>query len=359
MFLMLKDIEIMYIDIEDCVVETIRLDLLPYSLRHLNNLSPFKKLDTVLDWMSNRMLSLSRDNAKVIYNMFNMSQTNTRQTRVDACVKCHGISVTDSYWIKVNDTEVWDKMNIRLNNFKDIVSIALAGENPSFTVNPEHPELTSKGLFRKAWIRDSDGKLWLLKSDKTNTSINTKMEVLASKVLDCFTNLEHIEYTMLNDSICKCCNFVTEDVSFVEAKELMDYCHDANIDYVDYCLNKFGSSFANITIIDYIIANTDRHDGNYGFLMDNTTGELFSVAPLFDHNLSLVSDVIGNDVSNTLSQFLNTSDTILDLAKKFYPYSDLKLDFNKFTELKEVFSDYPQVYTALRNRLLTLYNTLQ
>lgn len=74
--------------------------------------------------------------------------------------------------------------------------------------------------------------LYLLKSDKTRECVNTKMEVLASQVLECFENkIDSITYesdtkNMLDGegqvSICK--NFVGEEYSFVEAWEAMDYC---------------------------------------------------------------------------------------------------------------------------------------
>ena len=35
--------------------------------------------------------------------------------------------------------------------------------------------------------------------------------------------------------------------------------------------------------------NMDRHTNNYGFLRDRQTGKILSLAPLFDHNIALVS----------------------------------------------------------------------
>ena len=44
-----------------------------------------------------------------------------------------------------------------------------------------------------------------------------------------------------------------------------------------------------MAVFDSIIANTDRHSGNFGVLRDNRTGEILGTAPLFDHNVSLFS----------------------------------------------------------------------
>ena len=40
-------------------------------------------------------------------------------------------------------------------------------------------------------------------------------------------------------------------------------------------------------IFDAIICNTDRHYGNFGFLIDNKTNKIIEPAPLFDHGNSL------------------------------------------------------------------------
>ena len=37
-------------------------------------------------------------------------------------------------------------------------------------------------------------------------------------------------------------------------------------------------------IADYILNNNDRHEQNWGFLMENETGKLIGFCPLFDHD---------------------------------------------------------------------------
>ena len=44
--------------------------------------------------------------------------------------------------------------------------------------------------------------------------------------------------------------------------------------------------FWNMTVVDALVANFDRHNGNWGFLSDNTTGK-WSIAPVFDCGSSL------------------------------------------------------------------------
>lgn len=42
-----------------------------------------------------------------------------------------------------------------------------------------------------------------------------------------------------------------------------------------------------MVLLDALVFNTDRHPYNFGVLRDQTTGEPLSLAPIFDHNLSL------------------------------------------------------------------------
>lgn len=149
------------------------------------------------------MLSLSRDNAKLLYGLFGINQANTIKDRVQACLSCHAVSVGDSYWVKRNtEALAWKSINIRINNISSIIDVSLDGQFPSLTTNPEHPDLTTDGLFRKSWIR-RDGKLFLIKSDRTNEFINTKMEVLASEIIDCFIGVEHIKYWEKKGKQCR------------------------------------------------------------------------------------------------------------------------------------------------------------
>lgn len=371
MYIMLEDNPVIYFNFDEMIVEVINGNLVPWIMRDKIQPIPNSKpaemarvmasnVEEIKDWMSNRVLSLSRDNAKQIFNMFNISQSNDKKTRINICLMCRGVSVTDSYWIKLdNDDRNWNQVNVRKNHFKEIVDIALNGENPSITTNPICPELTTKGLFKKAWIRDPETKeLYLLKSDKHSENVNTRCEVLASHILDCFTNVPHVQYSGRVRTtrkgkmyVDKCKNFVDEHYSFVEAREVMEYCRVHNVSFEEWALRTFSSAFANIAIVDYIIMNTDRHDNNYGFMMDNKTGQLVDVAPLFDYNLALIADVYGTNASDTLSQMFNNKETIIGLANRMMPFANVNIDFERLRYIRRYFKDYPQIYNNVMCRI--------
>ena len=54
-------------------------------------------------------------------------------------------------------------------------------------------------------------------------------------------------------------------------------------------------SFREMIVMDAAMANVDRHSGNYGFLVDNDTGEILRMAPLFDHNMACLPMMMETD----------------------------------------------------------------
>lgn len=369
MYLMLKDTEVMYFDLDDFVVNVIRNDLLPFCIRSYIKLPKSMKdilhnIQVLKSYLSSRILSLSRDNAKKIYAAFQIPQLDSIDNRVNVCIRCKGVSIQDSYWVK-NDNEhlQWSDVNIRQNKLSDIVDLSLSGFEPTITTSKICPELTTKGLFRKGWV-SIGGDLYLLKSDKTSDYVNTKMEVLASEILECFDNkLESIEYAsdvkntvdgIAVISICK--NFIGEDYSFVEAWEVMEYHGRRKVNFREVCLERWGNEFASIPVLDYIIANTDRHTQNYGFLMNNSTGVIEKLAPMFDFNCALVSDYFSVDASDTLSQMFNTTETLRELAFKYLEYTNLIFNEDKFIHLADskYYKEYRYIFEKVYGRIQEL-----
>lgn len=368
MYLMLKDTNVLYFNLEDFVVEVLREDLLPFCLRSNIRKSVKTKdllhnIQEVKGYLSSRILSLSRDNAKQIYAAFQIPQIDSIDNRVSICLRCKGVSIQDSYWIREDSESLgYSRVNIRQNKLYDIVDISLGGFNPSITTNRYCPELTTKGLFRKGWIHLGND-LYMLKSDRTDAYVNTKMEILASDVLDCFENtIDHITY--VGDmketvdgtqfvSICK--NFVGEDYSFVEAWEVMEYMKRCGMDFRSYCLRRWPETFSSIPVLDYLIVNTDRHTQNYGFFMNNSTGVLEKLAPIFDYNCALVADYFNKEANDTLSQMFNTAETLRQLATQFQPYTNIILNERKFLTLINQNPEYESIFDKIYQRIKEMH----
>lgn len=55
-------------------------------------------------------------------------------------------------------------------------------------------------------------------------------------------------------------------------------------------------------VFDAVIRNTDRHLGNFGFLVDSHTNKLLQPAPIFDNGLSLYCYALDSDLANIPQQ---------------------------------------------------------
>ena len=65
-------------------------------------------------------------------------------------------------------------------------------------------------------------------------------------------------------------------------------------------------------VFDAVIRNTDRHLGNFGFLVDNQTNKLLGPAPIFDNGLSLYCYVMDDDLDNLDEQERNLSPALYE-----------------------------------------------
>lgn len=365
MYLMFVNNPVLYFDFDDFVVEVINEQFLPYSLqgkfvKSISTKDLLRNIQYLKSWLSRRVLSLSRANAKQIYTMYQIPQLDDIETRVKICQICKGVAIQDCYWIAKSENEKYADVNIRHKHFKEILEISLLGINPTITENSICPELTTHGLFRKCWVRN-DSDLYLLKSDNFQNNISTRMEVLASKILDCFdTDLSIVSYTgrVRNTKVgklyvSKCKNFITDDYSFVEAWEIIEYCSTHNINFRQY-MYSLDKNLADIPVLDFILVNTDRHTQNYGFLVSNKTNEIVSLAPIFDFNCALVADYFNRSAEDTLSQMFNSTETLRQLAEQYRPCSNVRLNKDKFIKLRGSYQEYKHVFDKVYERCLYL-----
>lgn len=85
--------------------------------------------------------------------------------------------------------------------------------------------------------------------------------------------------------------------------------------------------------------------------MDNETGELTKVAPLFDHNQALVADIMEKNVTDTMSQMLNTKNTIREIYERFSSYVSFSIDCRALLELTEKKPEYKKIIERVEERI--------
>ncbi len=285
-----------------------------------------KSRDATVSWLANRTLSLSRANAKWIYNELGFNQVNTPTERLKIAIVCRAVSVLDKYWLKLDgSTTTWDNVDLKRNKLNEIIAqIALHGKSLTFQGSYTTPELTTNGVYAKAWRRHDDGMLWLYKLGN-NGNFESKVEVMVSNLLDKM-NVNHVKYTSGMDEgkyVCMCPCMSTEDLSILPAMEYYSYCNSNGLNFDKEVRRIDPEGFYKMCIIDYLISNRDRHLQNWGFYMDNSTFDIVSLHPLFDHNNAF--DV--GWMQNIDAKYQVTGKSIRESAKE----AMVKVDF-RFTD---------------------------
>lgn len=221
---------------------------------------------------------------------------------------CKGLSLTDCYWVTYpDDQKTFAEVNLFDNRFSQVLSqIAFTGYGSSpVSKFRSSPEFTTNGMLPKAWRR-KEGEVLLYKggtSGLANTGKEPYSEFYAAQVAEAM-GIPHVTYGLSKwkGQLCSTCElFTSKDVSFVPASTLINTSKISKIiDWYDD--HGWKNDLADMLVLNAIIRNTDRHLGNFGFLVDNHTNQLLRPAPLFDNGLSLYCYVMDNDLSNLSEQ---------------------------------------------------------
>lgn len=304
--IMMRDTEVMKVDLGAMQYEVVQEQFLPYPIRGKLGVMPElggtvsvaemtqwmvlarKNEEAVVSWLANRVLLLSRANAKWIYNLCHFEQVGTDEQKVKIALACRVVSVLDPYWLKFEeDGELsWRQVNVRENPLNEILAqVALHGKSLTLQGSLVTPELTTNGAYAKAWRRHGDSLLWLYKLG-ANGNTESRIEVMCSGLLDKM-NVEHVHYEAGEDEgkyVCMCPCMTTERKAILTGMEFISYCHVNGIDPDQRMFEIDGESIYKMWIVDFLISNRDRHGQNWGFFYDTETMEILGCHPLFDHN---------------------------------------------------------------------------
>lgn len=292
MQLLLKDAPLLEIQ-ENGECTIIDFDRLPFALRKERVTFP-----EFVEWASNRALSIDRSFAKEILNTLRLSQTN----RYAVCKACRGLNLEDAYWIRQEgDDKTWDEVNLFQNPLSLFVTeVSLSGRNVRYQAGTHErenictPELTTLGASAKGWIR-WDGRLFIHKVGK--------YEIPADEILTAL-GIPHIHYFVSSESeinsyvteerrqwidgvgeaMVSSELFTSEDISLVTFEEFRIFCENYGLNPYREAERMDRESWLKMHVADYILNNNDRHEQNWGFLMDNSSGKLTEFCPLFDHD---------------------------------------------------------------------------
>ena len=250
------------------------------------------------DWWEDRSIPASRSGVREALETLGVASSKLLLTR------CYGLSLSDHYWIKPANSELtWHDVNFFENPFSEDVGDALFGIPPKKEgFDFSSPDNTTDGFLKKRW-KILDGKCYLIKAGSPPFLQQPFNEVIASKVAG-WLGIPHIPYTLLWDdgvpySVCE--DFVTPDTELIPAWRVMQIQKKENQTsvYQHYrnCCEALGvpnvaHALDQMIVLDYLIANEDRHLNNFGLLRNPDTQEWLGPAPIYDSGSSLGYDKV-------------------------------------------------------------------
>lgn len=208
-----------------------------------------------------------------------------------------GLSLNDSYWITEEGFEgTFEKLNLYENRFSRLLgNIAFTGYGSSVRTGfSSSPEFTTNGMLPKCWRRNG-GKIELYKGGTKgagNAGFEPYSEFYAFQIAGTL-GIKAVPYALSKwkGELCSVCPlFTSKELSFIAAGKIIKTgSFEAVIDFYRRLGKEFEAALFDMLILDAVIKNTDRHYGNFGFLVESRTNKIVSPAPLFDHGNALYS----------------------------------------------------------------------
>ena len=297
--LMHKDIPVADLTLDEATGSIQRIDALLHR-EHLPVGVPVRRgvadRAALNEWWEDRSIPASRSGLREALETMGVASPKLRLTRRS------GRSPADHYWIKPAGRGLsLHNVNFFENPFAEDVGDALFGapaKKEGFDFSS--PDNTSDGFLKKRW-KILDGKRCLIKAGSPPFLQQPFNEIIATKIAQRLA-IPHIPYTLLWDdgipySVCE--DFVTPDTELIPAWRVMQTQKKDNQTsvYQHYrnCYEKLGvpnvtHALNQMLVLDYLIANEDRHFNNFGLLRDPDTLEWLGPAPIYDSGSSLGYD---------------------------------------------------------------------
>ena len=260
-------------------------------------------------WLRKRAIPASRENIDEVLDHLDM-----QNSRV-LLLQSFGLSLSDQYWLKPTALHTkWEDVNFFQNHFStDIGEIIFDNKQINISeIDFFSPDSSLNGWLEKKWIIKNNKRI-LVKGSNVLYRQEPYNEKIASDIMK-HLNINHIPYelTTIKDkpySLCDC--FVDADTEFITAMSIVTHIPQKENDTkLTHLLRgceilgmdpqKIKTDIDKMIVIDYLVANYDRHWGNFGFIRDANTLKWQGFALIFDTGASLwqYSEQIDNTVKS-------------------------------------------------------------
>ncbi|MBR1640615.1 MAG: HipA domain-containing protein [Treponema sp.] len=329
----------------------------------LNNASE-SSANALRSWWKNRAIPASRQYLQETLDLLRI------KTSEELLSKCHGLSLSDHYWVR-NFTSreynlKWKDINFFENNFSEDIGKILTGNfgiDDIGSISFLSPDGSTDGWLPKKWVIENRQRV-LIKGGSETYQQEPFNEVLASKLCEAL-NINHVEYNLTKHTTEKgtffysaCPDMIDVNTELVPAYSVFKTLRaDNNTDSITLLFNacqKLGmknieqikQNFSKIAVLDFMIANTDRHLNNFGFIRNPDTLEWLGIAPVYDSGTALFCKQSPADLKNPAkhdSEYIETKPFAKTLLKQFEKILKVcgrpDLNYSALTDIGKSFSD--------------------
>lgn len=280
---------------------------------------------------------------------------------VDLMFKSLGLNLSDQFWFRPAGYDLdWANINCFENDYESTKEhVRLQMNDAGFSPRPNS---STPGELEKHWHRSEDGISYLIKSASGIDNREPYSEILSTKLLSRILQPEeYVAYSLEQHgglAWSACPTFITPDAELVPAEDVFIYFGDTGGDtisqYSKDCRSLgvagIGTAVDKMIVVDFLMANPDRHTYNFGLIRNVETGKFTGVAPLFDNGAAFgakqtVYDIVHGFpyISNPFSEYPLTQ---LGMARD-YSWLDLSALDGFDDEIRSTLSQNPAMSEEL------------
>ena len=279
------------------------LDYAPVSMVSKDGSTSPKDLDW---WWRHRSIPASRARLRLVADKLGIEDPAVLVERSFA------LSLSDRYWVRpLGSCLAWGDVDFFDNPFSDKLGVLTltptAGiDGPLGEGDLMTPNSTAGGNVPKKWCVAEDGSRLLLKAGTQLFDQDVYNEVVATCLYDAtLAKGSYVSYRLFDSPtqvFCGCEEFLGDHEEYVSCADVLRrYRSDGSFGTYLHTVDSLGevSGFDAEAIkermsmmfsLDALLANSDRHAGNFGFIRDTETLAYKRFAPLFDAGASLWCD---------------------------------------------------------------------
>lgn len=270
-------------------------------------------------WLRNRAIPATRPGLDPVLQRLNLDSSE------DLLFEGLGLSLSDQYWLKPENAILsWENINFFDQPFSPALGEALAPHDPDSgaeaiarigeegIIVASSPDAALNGNLSKRWeVRGNErvliksGKPERLYQEPMNERIAT---LLCARIMpqDAYVAYE-LEQNGYPSHVSACPCMVDARTEFVPAADVVlshkednsaSRCETFATVCEQHGLHDAREAIDRMLVVDHILANFDRHWGNFGILMDSESRTWLRLAPIFDTGEALWCDrPLANDFS--------------------------------------------------------------